>query len=130
VPGLPELRGRVDLVVATQDDLIITDWKTSRSRWSEQQFEDATDQLVLYAELIQHWLPRRNLRLDFVILTKSNEAALDHVSVPWCPSLAKRTKQVVATVWRALQGGHFYPTPSPLACSGCSFRAACRRWGS
>ena len=31
VPGLPELLGRVDLILETPDELVIRDWKTSRS---------------------------------------------------------------------------------------------------
>ena len=34
IPGLPDLLGRVDLIIETDAELVITDWKTSRSRWS------------------------------------------------------------------------------------------------
>jgi len=40
----------------------------------------------------------------------------------------KRTLAGVERVWRAIEGGHFYPAPSTISCSGCGFRKACSAW--
>ena len=37
ISGLPDLLGKIDLVVETPRELVISDWKTSRARWSEYQ---------------------------------------------------------------------------------------------
>eukprot|EP00913_Durusdinium_trenchii_P010894 g10223.t1 len=49
--GCPEMLARVDLIVDEGDCVTVTDLKTSRSRWSQQQVEHSADQLILYAEL-------------------------------------------------------------------------------
>ena len=40
----------------------------------------------------------------------------------------KRTLAGVERVRRAIESGVFYPAPSPMNCSGCGYRAACRAW--
>ena len=57
VLGMPDLLGRVDLMVETEDALVIADWKTSRSRWSASQAEDATEQLLCYSALATDFAP-------------------------------------------------------------------------
>ena len=42
VPGCPDLLARLDLVVDTGDALVITDFKTSRSPWSQNQVQDSS----------------------------------------------------------------------------------------
>ena len=53
IPGVPDLLGRIDLLVETDDAVVITDLKTSRSRWTREQAEDASEQLLLYSELVK-----------------------------------------------------------------------------
>jgi CRISPR/Cas system-associated exonuclease Cas4 (RecB family) len=31
-------------------------------------------------------------------------------------------------VWRAIQAGQFFPSPSPLNCHSCPYREPCRAW--
>ena len=57
IAGMPDILGRVDLIVETPDILVICDWKTSRARWSAHQIEDAAEQLLLYAELARDFAP-------------------------------------------------------------------------
>ena len=63
IPGLPDILGYVDLVVETDTELIVSDWKTSRSRWSAEQAEEAADQLLLYSELARDFAPGKRLFL-------------------------------------------------------------------
>jgi putative RecB family exonuclease len=128
IPGLPDLLGRVDLIIETDAELVIADWKTSRSRWSAEQVEDAAEQLLLYAELAQDFAPGKRVRLEFVVLTKTKEVAVDQHLSAVDPLRVKRTKQVVERVWRAIEAGHFYPAPSPMNCAGCPYRQPCRAW--
>ena len=128
IPGLPDLLGRVDLIIETDTELVISDWKTSRSRWSAEQAEDATEQLLLYAELAQDFAPGKRVRLEFVVLTKTKEVAVDQFLSAVDSLRVKRTKQVVERVWRAIEAGHFYPAPSPMNCAGCPYRQPCRAW--
>lgn len=125
---LPDLFGKVDLICETDTELVITDWKTSRSRWSEQQVDDASEQLLLYAELAHDFAPGKQLRVELVVLTKTKEPHIDRHSMLAEPHRLDRTKRIVARVWRAIEARHYYPAPSPMNCAGCPYREPCRSW--
>ena len=128
VPGCPDILGRVDLIVDTGSELVVSDWKTARSRWSQAQAEDAAEQLILYSELAKDFAPDKPVMLEFVILTKTKEAAVDRHLMPVDPAQVTRTKRVVENVWRAIEAGSFYPAPSAMNCPGCPYREQCRTW--
>ncbi len=50
-PDLPDLAGRVDMITyeSAANELLITDFKTSRSCWAPNQARDQSTQLMLYA---------------------------------------------------------------------------------
>ena len=98
VAGCPDLLGRVDLIVDTGSELVIADWKTARSRWSQEQAEDASEQLLLYSELAKDFAPGRPLRLEFVILTKTKDVVVDRHSMLVDPVQVQRTKKIVENV--------------------------------
>ena len=50
-----------DLLTENSDSLLITDIKTSRSRWSAEQVEDSGEQLMLYSRLGHRAGPSRSL---------------------------------------------------------------------
>ena len=52
-PNLPDLLGRIDLLLETVDAVVVQDFKTSRSAWNEYQAEDQSEQLLLYADLVR-----------------------------------------------------------------------------
>ena len=128
IPGVPDLLGRIDLLVETDQAVVITDLKTSRSRWTRGQAEDASEQLLLYSELVKELVPGKPLKMRFAVLTKTKEPAIDIHELPVEPRQVERIKQTVERVWRSIAAGLFYPAPSPLQCSGCPFRGPCRAW--
>jgi len=128
IPGVPDLLGRIDLLVETADAVIISDLKTSRSRWSREQADDSAEQLLLYSELVKDLVPGKRLRLQFAVLTKTKEPVLDLHEVPADTRRIDRTKRIVERVWRAIDSKVFYPSPSPMQCPSCSFREQCRAW--
>ena len=128
VPGCPDVLGRIDLIVDVGDALVISDWKTARSRWSQEQAEDASEQLLLYAELAKDFAPGKPVMLEFVILVKSKDVVIDRHLMPVNPVQITRTKRVVENVWRAIDSGCFYPAPSAMNCPGCPYREPCRAW--
>lgn len=128
VAGCPELVARLDLVVETDSELVITDLKTSRARWGREQAEDQAGQLLLYGELARTQLTERPLRLQFAVLTKTREPSMELWPVEPRPARIARQRRIVERVWRAIEGELFYPAPSPLACPSCPFREPCRHW--
>jgi CRISPR/Cas system-associated exonuclease Cas4 (RecB family) len=128
VPGGPELLGRVDLLVETEEAIEVTDFKTARSQWSVEHVDEAAPQLLLYSELAKPLSDGKPLKLAFAVITKTQAPALNMHLVAVAPAKVERTKRVVERVWRAIQAGHFYPNPSPINCPTCPYRKACRAW--
>jgi len=110
IQGLPNLLARVDLMVDEADALVIYDFKSTRSSWSEDQVTDAAGQLLLYRKL-----------------AKPMADGKPH-DVPVNSHQVERTKRIVERVWRSIQAGHFFPAPSPLNCHSCPYRSPCRAW--
>ena len=128
VEGIPDLYGRVDLLTEDADSLVITDIKTSRGKWSQEQVEDSGEQLLLYSHLASEISPGKTLKTRFLVLTKTKEPVIEEHVREVEPTAVKRTLAGVERVWRAIEAGVFYPAPSTMSCSTCGYRAACRAW--
>ena len=128
VPGIPDLLARIDLLTTTRDALVITDFKTARSRWSQDQAENSAAQLLLYSELARRLMPDKEIRLRFLVLTKTKIPSIDAYQVGISRARARRTIKVVEHTWRAIAAGHFYPAPSAMSCPTCPFRSPCKAW--
>jgi putative RecB family exonuclease len=128
VEGVPDLYGRVDLLTEDSDTLVVTDIKTSRGRWGQEQVEDSGEQLLMYSHLTSEISPGKKITTRFLVLTKTREPQIEEHVREVNPAAAKRTLAGVERVWRAIEGGQFYPAPSTMNCSGCGYRAACRAW--
>ena len=128
VAEAPDLLGRIDLLVETSDELIVTDLKTARSRWSAEQVDDQAGQLLLYSELVRPLAPQKKLWLQFAVVTKAKVPSVEVHEVATDAKQIDRTKRIVERVWKAIEAGIFYPAPSPTQCLSCPFRESCRKW--
>lgn len=127
LPGVPDLLARLDLIVETDDALIITDLKSSRSCWSQEQVSNSSLQLLLYHEIARH-LSDKPVKLQFAVLTKTKHPELKLHPVEVGPHELYRSRQIVKRVWQAIEAGIVYPNPSPLNCGTCPFRRPCASW--
>lgn len=127
IPDCPDLLARLDLLVETEEALVVTDLKTSRSKWSEADVEAAAGQVIVYHELVQR-LSDKPVRLQFAVLTKTKQPQLDLHPVTVDRGRTARIRQLIRRVWRAIAAGHFYPAPSAMQCPGCPFRHRCQAW--
>lgn len=128
VPGCPDLLARLDLVIDTGEALVVTDFKTSRGPWSQNQVQDASGQLLLYHEMVQPLADGRPVQLAFAVITKAKTPAVEQLPVLVNPWKIARTKHIFERIWNAIQGRHFYPNPSPQQCPTCPYRDPCRNW--
>jgi RecB family exonuclease len=128
VSGCPDLLGRLDLIIESPDDVTIVDLKTSRTRWSTEQVDDQAEQLLLYSELLRTIVPGKTLRLQFAVITKTKEPAVELHEVAYSTARVERTRQSLRLIWGAIESGIVYPAPSLLGCGGCPFRDPCRVW--
>jgi putative RecB family exonuclease len=130
IEGVPDLYGRIDLVTEEEDRLVLTDFKTSRSKWNPEQAEDAAEQLVLYSKLAGDLAPGKKLVTRFLVLTKTKEPVVEEHVREVDPGKVTRTMASVERVWGAISAGNFYPAPSPVGCASCGYRKACEGWRS
>ncbi len=128
IEGSPELLARIDLVVETDHALVVTDLKTSRSRWSATQAEQSGDQLLLYGELANQLAPSKPLHLNFAVITKAQTPSVEIHSVPVSSGRVAWTKRTAQEVWQAIDAELFYPSPSAMNCTGCPFQGPCGSW--
>ncbi|MGE3407570.1 MAG: RecB family exonuclease [Pirellulales bacterium] len=128
VPGCPDLLAKLDLVIDTDDAVVITDFKTAKSAWTNEQAEESGTQLLLYSELAKVLVPGKQVRLQFVVLTKTKEPSVEAYPLTVDPQRIARTKRIVERVWQAISAQHFYPSPSPVQCPTCPYRQPCRAW--
>jgi hypothetical protein len=128
IPSLPELLARLDLVVEENERLVVTDFKTARSRWSPKQAEEESGQLLLYSELTRDLAPGKPVHLEFAVITKTRVPAVDRHVIVADPHCVDREIRIVQRIWRAIEAGHFYPAPSQRHCSTCPFQGPCRAW--
>ena len=126
--GVPDLYGRIDLVTEDSDSLMLTDFKTSRGKWSPEQAEDAAEQLILYSKLAGELSPGKKLVTRFLVLTKTKEPVVEEHLGEVRPDRVARTMASVERVWRAVEAGNFYPAPSVVGCASCGYRKACEGW--
>ncbi len=128
IPGLPDILGRVDLIIETTEALRIIDLKTARSRWSPGQAERAGEQLILYAALAKELAPHKRIQLEFAVITKAVAPTVECLPVMLNHARLERTQRVMQRVWSAVESQLFYPAPSLMACPSCSFRDECEAW--
>ncbi|MFM8350201.1 MAG: RecB family exonuclease, partial [Actinomycetales bacterium] len=128
IEGVPDLLGRVDLLTEDADTLVVTDIKTSRGKWSQEQVEDSGEQLLLYSHLASEISPGKKIQTRFLIITKTREPQIEEHVREVEPAAVKRTLAGVERVWRAISAGNFYPAPPTISCASCGYRAACRAW--
>ena len=128
VEGVPDLYGRVDLLTEDSDSLVVTDIKTSRGKWSQEQVEDSGEQLLLYSHLASEISPGKKIATRFLVLTKTKEPVIEEHVREVSTAAVKRTLAGVERVWRAIESGVFYPAPSTVGCASCGYRAVCRAW--
>ena len=124
---LPDVVARVDAIWQDDDFLHVVDYKTSRSRWSEDKVNESADQLLLYHHMAGSMSRHLDLpiKLNFGVITKAMSPAVQLLDVPVSPGRVRQVISLIEQVWGAIQAGNFYPSPSPMNCSTCPFKARC-----
>ncbi len=126
--GVPDLLGRVDLLLETSDTISVVDFKTARSAWTPDQASDNSEQLMLYCDLVRRLVPGKSLRLKYVIFTKTKDPAVQLIDLPFEQQKLDRTKAAIRAIWSAIESGYFYPVPSVMNCPSCPYRTQCAAW--
>jgi RecB family exonuclease len=133
-PGLPALKGRIDLIEIRRDaagdrQIHIVDFKTSAKRMNSDDVD--RDQMDLYALAVRQTGLLDELRLPLTlrvdVVTKTKEATV--TPIPFMPD-PRNEKRVIAKsreIWKSMSSGVCYPSPG-WQCSGCGYKALCAKW--
>src|SRR5208282_3532538 len=80
---LPDLLAIVDLVTRTDGALHVIDFKTSRSKWTEQKAQESAGQLLLYGTTVQKMSQHLDVavKLHFAILTKGKKPVVQLIPI-------------------------------------------------
>jgi putative RecB family exonuclease len=131
IDGVPDLLARIDLVVLTEDGVVVRDFKTSRTAWGADKLAEAAPQLLLYGDLsapIADAFGGRPVKMEYVVVTKAKAPVVETLPVEPDAHRLTQGRRIIERVWESMKAGHVYPNPSPLNCSGCPFQRACRAW--
>jgi CRISPR/Cas system-associated exonuclease Cas4 (RecB family) len=105
----------------------VTDFKTSRSSWSEAKALESAEQLILYkhaagAMAVDRTVP---IHIGFGVLTKHKTPRAEMIDVPSTPGQFDRTLESVRQIWSAVEAGNFFANPNPMNCSTCPYKSRC-----
>ena len=79
--------------------LVITDLKTARNRWSQSQIESSSEQLLLCRALAEKLNIDKPISLQFAVITKTKNPTIEIHSVEIYSQRIERTKQMVKRTW-------------------------------
>ena len=127
VPGVVPLKARIDLVEIEGDSLVLSDWKTSKSRWSDSKTVEALPQLVIYAaataSLVREFDLKR-IKPRFVVVTKARTTVIQVLEPQASQTDVVRVKELVSETADAIQKGVF-PRREGWPCNYCPFVKRC-----
>jgi len=129
VPNAVPLKARLDLVSAEQNNLVVTDLKTSKCRWSENKTQESLTQLVIYSFAVAGMARELGLRRiipRFVILTKGKKPAIQVVEPRATQDDVIRLKEFVSETHDAICKQVFVRRES-WACGQCPYAKRCLR---
>jgi len=127
-PELPAIEMRPDLVEVRGDDLVITDFKTSRSAWNDTKVQEQLPQLVLYSYgLIGLYrdLEATKIVPRFLVVTKAKTPKVQVFEPKATRDDAQKLKHRVLDAWAAMQAGVFVAHES-WQCKQCQYQQHCR----
>jgi len=123
---LPDITGFVDLLTLTDEGLVVTDYKTTRSAWPEGKAEESGGQLRLYGELLKKRFDDEHeiASLQFVTITKAKTPKVVSHVIPSSDEKLKATIDQIREVWKGIEAGVF-PTRPGWICKQCPFQSQC-----
>ncbi|NOX57609.1 MAG: PD-(D/E)XK nuclease family protein [Planctomycetes bacterium] len=127
IDGVPDVLGRIDLMILTETSLRIIDFKTSRSAWSASKITEAAPQQLLYSQLARPIADAFGvpIEIEWIVLTKAKQPKVERHTLTPDPASIRRTNGMVRDVWRAICGEYFHINPSVMNCSTCPHKTTC-----
>ncbi len=124
---VPPIESRIDLLELQGTNLIVSDLKSSRSRWNETKVLESIPQLVLYATgllPLMRELGANRIVTKFVVVTKAKKPVVQVLQPQASQDDVVRLKQTISETWTAIQTGIFVKRES-WACAQCPYKGRC-----
>lgn len=128
LPETPPLEARLDVLELDGEDLLVTEIKTSKSRWNEQKVAEALPQLVVYAHALMplfREIGAKRIRPRFLIVTKAKSPVVQALEPQADQRDVLRLREQLGEVWKGIQAKVF-PAREGWWCTACPFRVACQ----
>jgi CRISPR/Cas system-associated exonuclease Cas4 (RecB family) len=123
----PPIEMRLDLLELDGPDLIVTDLKTSRSRWNETKIKEALPQLVLYAHGLMGLLRElgaKRIVPRFVVVSKAKTPVIQVIQPQVFQADVDRLKRQVGDVWEGIRK-EVFPQRTGWQCAQCPYKRRC-----
>jgi len=121
------LKARIDLVTVEGQNLIVSDLKTSKSRWSDSKVAESLPQLVIYSAAttgLARELGLRRIVPRFVILTKAKEPVIQTIDPQASQADVVRLRELVSETARAIRS-EVFPRREGWQCAQCPYSGRC-----
>ncbi|MBI3832496.1 MAG: PD-(D/E)XK nuclease family protein [Planctomycetes bacterium] len=127
LPDAPPLEARLDVLELDGADLLVSELKTSKSRWNDQKVAESLPQLVVYAHALMPMLREigaKRIRPRFVVVTKAKKPVVQVLEPRASQQDVVRLREQVTEVWKGIKAGVF-PERQGWWCASCPFRTSC-----
>lgn len=125
---LPLFQTRLDLIELRDGDLVITDYKTSKSPYTEDKIREAWPQVIAYSAAampLLRALGAKRIVPQLVVITKARRPKIQVIRPQSSQADVDRLKTLAAEVWKAIQNENWMPRESWM-CKSCPFRDECK----
>jgi CRISPR/Cas system-associated exonuclease Cas4 (RecB family) len=123
----PPIESRIDLLELQGTDLVVSDLKTSRSKYSDAKVQEAIPQLVLYATgllPLMRELGATRIVTKFVVVTKAKKPVVQVIQPQCSQNDVTHVRQMILEQWQSIKTG-VYPRRESWACNSCPYRRQC-----
>jgi CRISPR/Cas system-associated exonuclease Cas4 (RecB family) len=124
---VPPIEMRLDLLELQGPDLIVTDVKTSRSRWNDMKVQEHLPQLIMYSFgllVLLRELGASRIVPQFLVVTKAKTPTIQVLRPHATQDDVERLKRMVSEMWDAIQKGVFVQREG-WQCAQCPYRTRC-----
>ena len=116
-----------DLIVDTDDGLLVREFKTSARAYSESETSSSL-QPTCYVNAVQEVFGEP-ATVEYTVLIKTKTPKLQRLPASRTEADLGRLGDIVENVEKAVQAGILYPVELAMNCSTCPYRGPCRDWG-
>lgn len=116
-----------DLIVATDDGLVVREFKTSARAYADTETASSL-QPTCYVNAVEE-VYGEPTTVSYTVLVKTKTPKIQHLETTRAPEDLGRLGDIVEAVERAVEANIYYPVESPMNCSTCPYREPCKEWG-